>query len=62
MKHEYSIEKLYHFRCHNCNLWWSIADFHILEKKETITCPHCGTTSEYKDIDNETEINTTNEL
>jgi len=37
--HYFSIEKLYHFRCYECDKWWSIADWEFSEK---IVCPHCG--------------------
>lgn len=38
---ETSIEFIYHYRCLNCDKWWSIADkFHV--KNEIIFCPHCG--------------------
>jgi hypothetical protein len=39
MKHKYSVEKLYHFRCFACAQWFTIADctqFHH------IFCPWCG--------------------
>ena len=35
----YCIEKLYHFRCHYCQEWWTIGDWQI---KEILTCPHCN--------------------
>jgi DNA-directed RNA polymerase subunit RPC12/RpoP len=36
--HEYSVEKLYHFKCGFCGLWWSIGDW---KPRDLITCPHC---------------------
>lgn len=57
MMHKFSVEKLYHFRCCVCNLWWSIADYHTL-KQEYISCPHCGSREEYEEIENGTEPST----
>jgi len=37
--HHFSIEKLYHFRCFECNKWWSVGDWKFTEK---MVCPHCG--------------------
>lgn len=37
---KYSIEKLYHFRCGDCNRWWTVADWH-LSRDDHITCPFC---------------------
>lgn len=39
MKHQYSVEKLYHFRCFACNQWWTIAD---CNQWHNIFCPWCG--------------------
>jgi chromosome segregation ATPase len=41
-----SLELLFHYRCDNCDRWWSIAD--IPPKPATI-CPHCGTTNKVED-------------
>jgi len=35
----YSVEKLYHFRCSECNKWWSIGDF---SSNGLLMCPYCG--------------------
>jgi hypothetical protein len=40
--HYFTVEKLYHFRCFECNGWWSIGDWKLLEK---IICPLCGRVS-----------------
>ena len=37
--HFFTIEKIYHFRCFECDKWWSIADWSFVEN---IVCPHCG--------------------
>ena len=37
--HFFTIEKIYHFRCYECDRWWSIADWSYVEN---IVCPHCG--------------------
>jgi hypothetical protein len=42
MKHKYSIEKLYHFNCVSCNLWWTVSDIHIIRKHKELSCPFCG--------------------
>ena len=36
---EVSLEMLYHFRCVNCEKWWSIGDWAYASD---IICPHCG--------------------
>ena len=35
---KYSIEKLHHFQCQECDKWFSIGDF---KKRESLTCPYC---------------------
>lgn len=37
--HNFSVEKLYHFRCWECNKWWTIADWKVVPE---VICPHCG--------------------
>ena len=37
----YSIEKIFHFVCINCQLWWSIATENMKMDKKSMTCPHC---------------------
>ena len=37
----YSIEKIFHFVCINCKLWWSIATENMKMDKKSMTCPHC---------------------
>ena len=39
---KYSMEKIYHFTCMSCDLWWSIAAENISIEKNTWTCPWCG--------------------
>lgn len=39
--HQVSVEKLFHYRCHRCAQWWTIADRFI----EIVACPSCGTKS-----------------
>ena len=49
----YSHEKIYHFTCDKCELWWSIAGTNInVDKKAAWYCPWCGHkhTSPYKDL------------
>jgi phage FluMu protein Com len=41
-----SIEKLNHFRCKDCNKWWSVGD--APEGKENWWCPWCGKENSYK--------------
>ena len=42
-KMNYSHEKIYHFTCEECSLWWSIAGTNIkVEKKPVWYCPWCG--------------------
>jgi acetone carboxylase gamma subunit len=36
-----SVEFLYHFRCHECDRWWSVGDYAWVDKANVI-CPHCG--------------------
>ena len=49
MKHEYSVEILYHFNCGVCKNWWSFATTPAYLKMELglpnnmeYFCPHCG--------------------
>tara|TARA_B100001079_G_C16335067_1_gene480931 strand:+ start:256 stop:447 length:192 start_codon:yes stop_codon:yes gene_type:complete len=50
MKHEYTVEVLYHFTCGHCQMWWSWAstpitnccDLLSLPEDEPAFCPHCG--------------------
>jgi hypothetical protein len=47
----FSIEKIYHFVCEKCDLWWSIAtDGFIMT--HSMTCPHCSNKHEppHRDI------------
>ena len=37
--HRVSVEKLFHYRCHRCDQWWTLADRFI----EIVACPSCGT-------------------
>ena len=39
-KGQRSIEKLNHFRCQECDKWWSVGD--APEEKEDWHCPWCG--------------------
>ena len=39
-KHRYSLETIFHYRCAQCQLWWSVADARFPESETT--CPHCG--------------------
>ena len=44
----YSHEKIYHFTCDKCELWWSIAGTNInVDKKAAWYCPWCGVDSYY---------------
>ena len=39
----YSHEKIYHFTCDECELWWSIAGTNVIvERKPVWYCPWCG--------------------
>ena len=52
----YMVEYLYHFSCHECRGWWTVADFHRCtpEEQKTTTCPHCKHTSTiHRDYDGE---------
>ena len=50
MKHEYTIEMIYHFTCGYCKGWWSYAvtptvnknkEFKIDSPNSVSFCPHC---------------------
>ena len=58
MSHEYTVERLYHFTCGECQQWWSYASDHAVSSRKhhrywphkdvslhEMTCPHCGTKS-----------------
>ena len=39
----FSVERIYHFVCEKCDLWWSIAtDGFSKQKEKSMTCPHCS--------------------
>ena len=44
----YSVEKLFHFTCEHCSLWWSVAHVEPFDWPLTgnddmsMTCPHCS--------------------
>jgi len=41
--HEYSVERLYHFKCSDCKKWWSIGDYHLSRNDDDrLKCPYCG--------------------
>ena len=51
MKHEYTVEILYHFTCGSCKNWWSYALTSIMGEDDewqtkgperSVFCPHCG--------------------
>jgi DNA-directed RNA polymerase subunit RPC12/RpoP len=44
----YSVENLYHFRCGECDKWWTIGDFSLISKL-VIYCPHCGSALKIKE-------------
>ena len=57
MKHEYTVEVLYHFTCSRCQMWWSWASTPTtsikkyplpLPEDELVFCPHCGKKDELK--------------
>jgi hypothetical protein len=37
-----SLEKMHHFRCKECNRWWSIADIPVEPETRLWYCPWCG--------------------
>ena len=56
MKHEYTVETLYHFNCGVCKNWWSYAtiptvicgtDMHLPSDIDYY-CPHCGADEKLK--------------
>jgi len=56
MRHQYTVEVLYHFTCNYCHEWWSYAftptKLHdqplMLPDDEPFWCPHCGNQSKLK--------------
>jgi len=38
-EHRYSIERLVHYRCCYCNMWWTIGDGPTAGE---LACPWCG--------------------
>jgi len=53
--HRYSIETIHHFRCVECDKWWSIADFKR-ELRHLIFCPRCGTIGTLKEISPDEQV------
>jgi len=39
---KYSIEKLYHFTCDKCKMWWSVATNELVMYNKTWHCPWCS--------------------
>jgi transcription elongation factor Elf1 len=39
---KYSIEKLYHFTCDKCGMWWSVAATNMVLYNKTWICTWCG--------------------
>ena len=54
MKHQYTVELLFHFNCGTCKNWWSYAttpsclsgsiEYNSLPENIDYYCPHCGAT------------------
>ena len=45
MKHEDTLEDVYHFTCGQCQLWWSWASTPpqwSISHDKPLWCPHCG--------------------
>ena len=52
MKHQYTVELLFHFNCGTCKNWWSYAttpsclsgsiEYNSLPENIDYYCPHCG--------------------
>ena len=40
--HTFSMEKIYHFMCGECQNWWSHATDMVYRHGHNMTCPHCG--------------------
>jgi uncharacterized paraquat-inducible protein A len=47
-KMTHSVEKLSHFSCGKCNMWWSVGDAPLDRKKEWY-CTWCGTKQEVEE-------------
>lgn len=43
-----SVERLHHFRCGSCRMWWSIGD--APDDKHKWFCPWCGTENTYEPV------------
>ncbi len=39
---KYSIEKLYHFTCDKCGMWWSVASTNMVLYNKIWICTWCG--------------------
>ncbi len=50
-----SKEVLYHFRCHACNQWFSIADMQPKPDQISLYCPRCGVKSKIDLASNKSE-------
>lgn len=53
VRHLYSIETIYHFRCCICNKWWSIADYCLVDY---MICPHCGYKSKIEELPHNAQL------
>lgn len=43
-----SLEFLFHYRCEQCQRWWTVAD--IYPRIGTVTCPHCDHKNELTSV------------
>jgi len=50
VRHQYTVEKLFHFTCSGCKRWWSYAtdEYYEIDDKE-IFCMHCGAKGKIED-------------
>ena len=56
MSHEFTVEVLYHFNCHECKNWWGHTMTPVFQHQhltygmvgKDIHCPHCGLKSDVK--------------
>ena len=50
MKHQLYVETLWHFRCCNCDKFWTLSD--VTNVKKEYSCPRCGKAAGFVRIEN----------
>ena len=47
----WSMEKLFHFTCDECKMWWSIASTNLVLYNKVWYCPWCAHKQKHRKVD-----------